>query len=100
MSYFDDNEDSILFGRSHGRCVEPRQKKAEPGSVLAKARVAAHCAFDPAWQSGRMSRSAAYTQLATRLGLSKADCHMLNFDVATCERVVALYLADDFEVLP
>lgn len=72
---------------------------APPGSDLAKARIAAHAAFDPLWQSGRMSRTRAYSELARRLGIPKHRAHMQMFDVATCERVVALFLADDFETL-
>ena len=98
MSYFDDNEDSIIYGRSPGLRREP--KKAQPGSDLARARCRAHAAFDPTWQSGQMTRTAAYVQLAKRLSLKKADCHMLHFDIAMCERVIALYTLDDFEVLP
>ena len=97
MSYFDDNEETIIYGRSPGLRREP--KKAQPGSDLARARQAAHRAFDPTWQGGRMSRAAAYAQLAARLDLKKTDCHMLHFDIAMCERVVALYTLDDFEVL-
>lgn len=100
MSYFDDNEGSIIYGRSRWSRPEPKHKKADPGSALARARCQAHAAFDPTWQSGRMTRTAAYLQLAKRLGLKKADCHMLHFDIAMCERVVALYTLDDFEVLP
>lgn len=100
MSYFDDNEESIIFGRSPGLRQEPKHKKADPGSDLARARQRAHRAFDPTWQGGRVSRAAAYAQLAERLGLKKADCHMLHFDIATCDRVVALYTLDDFEALP
>ena len=100
MSYFDDNEDYIIYGRNRGRRT-PRHygKPAEPGSDLAKARIAAHAAFDPLWQSGRMTRNRAYSELARRLGIPKHQAHMQMFDVATCERVVALFLADDFETL-
>lgn len=70
---------------------------AEPGSALAQARVQAHAAFDPKWQSGKMTRSEAYAWLANKLNIPKEDCHMINFDFATCERVVALCVADMFE---
>ena len=100
MSYFDDNEDYIIYGRSRGRRTPQHYgKAAEPGSDLAKARIAAHAAFDPLWQSGRMTRSRAYSELARRLGIPKHQAHMKMFDKATCERVVALFLSDDFETL-
>lgn len=121
MSYFDDNEDRIIYGghrrpsrdtirkgyqsppgHNGGSQARPRDPatrgvKAEPGSELARARQAAHRAFDPLWQSGKMTRSNAYTDLARRLNLTKAECHMVLFDVATCRRVVEMFLTDDFE---
>lgn len=72
---------------------------APPGSDLARARIAAHAAFDPLWKSGKMPRSRAYGELARRLGIPKHKAHMQMFDIAMCERVVALFLADDFETL-
>lgn len=63
------------------------RKQAEPGSDLARARIEAHGAFDVLWQSGHMTRSEAYQWLADQLGVSKSDCHMVNFDEATCDRV-------------
>ncbi len=36
----------------------------------------AHRAFDPIWQSGRMSRTKAYVWLQGQLGLSRRDCHI------------------------
>lgn len=105
VSYFDDNEDRIvynMFGRRKRRGMRiPRLRgaPAEPGSQLARARSAAHAAFDPLWQSGRMTRSQAYGELARRLGIPKHQAHMQMFDKATCERVVALFLSDDFETL-
>lgn len=66
---------------------------------MARARIAAHAAFDPLWQSGRMTRRQAYGELARRLGIPKHKAHMQMFDIAMCERVVALFLADDFDEL-
>lgn len=59
----------------------------------------AHAAFDPIWQSGELSRSAAYRWLALELGIKKADCHMLYFDEDTCMRVVRLCHAREFGTL-
>lgn len=68
--------------------------KAAPGSPLAQARCAAHSAFDAIWKGGLMTRSEAYAWLAEQLDVAPADCHMVLFDEATCERVVRL--ADTF----
>jgi hypothetical protein len=46
-----------------------------------------------------MTRTEAYAWLATQLGITKEACHMLNFDAAMCERVVAVCTIDDFDVL-
>jgi len=76
-----------------------RTHHAQPGSDLSRARCQAHAAFDPKWQSGGMTRTEAYAWLATQLGITKEACHMLNFDAAMCERVVAVCTIDDFDVL-
>lgn len=96
MSYFDDNEDRIIYGmgRPRRRSAPPpinRAKlKAPPGSELARARIAAHAAFDPLWQSGKFSRGVAYECLASELGIPVTACHMVLMDVAMCHRVVAI----------
>jgi zinc-finger-containing domain len=121
MTYFDDHEDKHLgpsrrrfFGnRSPKKQAEVRQAdrramhvppeayidrkalKAAPGSELARARVAAHAAFDPLWKSGTMSRRSAYDWLAIQLHLPVSACHMVLFDVAMCQRVVAVCAASD-----
>lgn len=61
--------------------------KAEAGSALAQARIAAHGSFDQIWKSGHMSRSRAYRWLAHELGIHPNDCHMVLFDEGTCDRV-------------
>lgn len=119
MSYFDDHEDKHLgpsrrrfFGnRSPKKQAEVRAAdhralhvppeayidraamKAPPGSELARARIAAHAAFDPLWQSGTMSRRVAYDWLAIQLHLPVSACHMVLMDVAMCQRVVAVCAA-------
>lgn len=55
-----------------------------------EARRNAHEAFDPIWKSGRMTRSAAYSRLAYKLGLEPAACHMKQMDAATARRVVEI----------
>jgi len=65
-------------------------RSAIPGSPLAKARQAAHRAFDTSWQSGKCSRTDAYIWLAQQLNISVKKCHMLQFDVAMCERVISI----------
>lgn len=64
--------------------------RAAPGSALARARVAAHSAFDPLWKDKHMTRSDAYRWLAAQLGIAPSACHILYFDEATCARVKRL----------
>lgn len=119
MSYFDDNEDRIIYGgRRPGKATAIRETiaraalAAPAGSELAQARIAAHSAFDPLWKSGLFSRGVAYEWLAAQLGIPVAKCHMVLFDVAQCQRVVAIceahpackraafaHVANDFEDL-
>lgn len=117
MSYFDDNEDRIIFGgRRAGKATRERIARAAlaapPGSELAKARIAAHEACDPLWKSGKFSRGVAYEWLASELRIPVAQCHMILFDVAQCRRVVEIceahpecqkakfqMVANDFDVL-
>lgn len=70
--------------------IDRAAMKAERGSELARARIAAHAAFDPLWQSGAMSRRAAYDWLAIQLHLPVSACHMVLMDVAMCQRAVTI----------
>lgn len=54
---------------------------------LRHARMAAHKAFDPVWQSGRMDRSEAYDWLAASLGIRRDCCHIGMMDLEQCLRV-------------
>ncbi len=94
MSYFDDNEDFLVHNMRPRRKMAPRidrkAMKAPVGSDLAKARMAAHAAFDPLWQTGKSSRGVAYEWLASELGITVAACRMVLMDLATCQRVVAI----------
>ena len=99
MSYFDDHEDEIIYHRPPKQKRVPIGTSAPKGSVLALARRAAHIAFDRSWETGRMTRTHAYRDLARKLGMQKHKCHILNFDIKTCEKVIAMYLPDEFEDL-
>jgi hypothetical protein len=52
----------------------------------------AHAAFDPLWKSKQMTRPDAYRWLAKEMDIKDAarDCHIGMFDVADCQRVVAI----------
>lgn len=57
---------------------------------MREARQRAKAAFNPLWQSGRMSRTDAYAWLAKEMGIPAAECHIGMFDVAQCELVQKL----------
>ena len=55
---------------------------------LRVAKMLAHAAFDRLWRRGKMSRSEAYHFLAEKLGLPAGSCHIGEFDLDFCRRVV------------
>lgn len=57
---------------------------------LREAKKAAHAVFDRLWKSGEMTRKSAYRWLARKLGMRHYDCHIGEFDLALCQRVVEL----------
>lgn len=77
------------FNPRHGyRGIEPLGRLAN--RELRAAKMAAHAAFDPIWQSGRKTRTQAYSDLASRLGIPMSQCHIGLFDVEMCHRVIEL----------
>lgn len=57
---------------------------------LRDAKMKAHAAFDPNWQSRKMARVHAYRLLSKNLGIHIDECHIGMFDVETCSKVVAI----------
>ena len=55
---------------------------------LRKLKMAAHAAFDPIWKSKQTRRSDAYRWLASKLGITMAECHIGMFDEDQCKKVV------------
>lgn len=70
----------------HRRTNEPLGELAD--RETRQARMDAHDAFDPLWQSGRMSRGEAYLWLQEQLGLTPGECHIGRFTVEQCQAVV------------
>lgn len=54
-------------------------------------RVKAHEAFDYLWQSGRMSRTDAYSILGADMGIDRDKAHIGQFTAGQCRRVIELY---------
>lgn len=67
-------------------------------ATLRKEKQRAHAAFDPLWRAKmkrescgkKAARNAGYKWLALQLGIDRNDCHIGMFDVAMCQRVVAV----------
>jgi hypothetical protein len=100
--------DSVYNGRDYGpiyRC-DPCDAHVgcHPGTFkplgrlankeLRQAKQRAHEAFDPRWKTGKGGkggrRRQAYAWLAAQLGIPFQECHIGEFDVETCNRVVEL----------
>lgn len=89
-----------LAGRVFWRCAPcgayvgtHRRGPGAPLGTLANAetrrtRRLCHAAFDPIWQQGYMSRSAAYRALAERLGIDPAHCHISHWQADECRRAL------------
>lgn len=50
----------------------------------------AHSAFDPIWRTGEKGRRDAYRWLAEQLGIPFGVCHIGQFDIDMCKRVIAV----------
>jgi hypothetical protein len=71
----------------------PRSDKPLGGLAngdLRRIRSLAHRAFDPLWNEARNEsrRRAAYSWLADQLGIPSNQCHIGQFDVETCKKVL------------
>lgn len=55
---------------------------------LRRAKSAAHGCFDWIWRDRHKTRSEAYAWLASKLGIPFERCHIGEFDVPMCRRVV------------
>lgn len=84
-----------------GRLVGVHRGTKKPLGVPAdaetrKARIRAHAALDPLWKRHKNRTSAArkrrkiYRWLAAQLGIAEHDCHIGQFDIQTCDRVVEI----------
>lgn len=58
-------------------------------ATMRDARKKAKAVFEPLWRDGNMSRTKAYSWLATQLGIKDHnDCHIGYFDVMMCKQVI------------
>lgn len=74
----------------HGAHPDGRPLGIPGDAETKKARIRAHDAFDAVWRGRKWSRSHGYRWLREQLEITKTECHIGNFDVETCERVISL----------
>jgi len=86
--YLCDDEKCGAYVGTHAGSDRPLGKMAEASTR--RARQQAHAIFDPTWKSGKITRSQAYTWLAEKMGISKAECHIGQFSVEQCETVIRI----------
>ena len=74
---------------THKKTSEPLGKPAN--LELRIARRKAHAALDPIWQeSETIKRSDVYAALAKALNISRDDCHIGQFDIEMCQKVIEI----------
>lgn len=97
-------DSKVIYGRSYGPvylCLicgayvgchsgGTRPLGSPANKALRTARHLAHAAFDPLWQSHRMSRSRAYSWLAQQMGLPEEKTHIGMFDLDQCAQVMRI----------
>lgn len=57
---------------------------------LKKLKFEAHTYFDIIWMEGYMSRKDAYKWLSKKLNIPLKDCHIKNFNIGMCYKVIKL----------
>jgi ssDNA-binding Zn-finger/Zn-ribbon topoisomerase 1 len=114
-------DSKIIYGRWYGwllACTRYPQCDAYVGcekgtkrplgrlanAELRAAKLAAHNAFDPTWRdlpgNRHQNRRQAYHDLAKLLGIPMSQCHIADFDVEQCRRVVQAVMSAKTEPLP
>ncbi len=73
---------------THGAHADGKPKGTPANAATRKARIMAHAAFDPIWQSGIISRKLAYEWLACALSLTPEQCHIGMFDIDMCGEAI------------
>lgn len=58
--------------------------------ALREQRKLAHATFDPLWKNGPYGRGEAYRRLASKMQLSREDCHIGMFNLEQCKQTIQL----------
>lgn len=100
-------DSKVIYGRSYGMVYYCKPCDAYVGvhkgtdkplgrlanKELRRWKNAAHAAFDPVWQTGRMKRPQAYKWLSEQMGYAPEKTHIGMFDVHECKRVIQICTA-------
>ena len=82
-------EKSGVYVGCHGGTERPLGTMAD--ASLREFRKDAHKAFDPIWKNNTpLKRWQAYSWLASKMGISRKDCHIAMFDEEQCKEVIKL----------
>jgi len=73
---------------SHGAHPDGKPLGVPANALTKQMRIAAHEVFDRLWKDGPMTRKGAYTWMQQTLGMTEAEAHIGNFDIATCKRLI------------
>ena len=80
----------IEIEKNNTRSTTPIALGRLANAELRAAKNQAHTVFDLLWQSGLLSRSAAYEWLVSAMSSHRRYCHFAMFDVAQCHTAAAL----------
>lgn len=64
--------------------------KDNKNDKVKKLRFEAHNHFDVLWKEGYMSRKDAYIWLSKKLGIPLKNCHIKNFNIDMCYKVIRI----------
>ncbi len=73
---------------THGAHPDGKPLGVPATRLTVNRRKMAHHYFDMLWKSEKMSRGEAYSLLRRHLGLTKDQCHIGNFGIEQCDKVV------------
>jgi|ERR1035437_5629829 hypothetical protein len=85
-------KDNAYVGTHKGTKI-PLGRLADADLRMAKSE--AHSHFDPIWQTGKKTRKEAYQWLADNMVIDVKQCHIGEFDLVQCHKVIELCSALD-----
>lgn len=78
----------VSCGTTHGAHEDGRPLGTPADPETKEWRVRAHRAFDPLWQTGKMSRREAYDWLCQVMGKTSEEGHIGHFTIEECKQLI------------